>query len=177
MAESLMQATGSWSLASRFLEMAALANDCSFRQDSCLFPFSLTIDSQGRIRNGSKSSKDPCQGHMFLTGVGSPSKAYRISSSWLISTPRPPTSHPSTLVEHSVHECQAAWGTIRPSRHPVCVAHFPFQSSWGDLIVLPIPASPHIPPPHRLEAMYHADFWLPPYVPTIDSIWNVLPFV
>ena len=130
MAESLMQATECWSLASRFLEMAALANDCSFRQDSCLFPFSLTTDSQGRIRNGSKSSKDTCQGHMFLTGVGSPNKAYRISSSWLISTPRPPTSNPSTLVEHSVHECQAAWGTIRPSHHSVCVAHFPFQSSW-----------------------------------------------
>ena len=59
-----------------------------------------------------------------------------------------------------------------------CALHISHSSHPGDLIVLPIPASPHIPPPHRLEAMYHADFWLQACVPTVDSIWSVLlPFV
>lgn len=43
-----------WLLAGRFLEMAALANNYSFRQYSCLFAFSLIIYIKEKISNGPK---------------------------------------------------------------------------------------------------------------------------
>lgn len=65
-----------WLLAGKFLEMAALAYDYSFRQYCCPFASSLTICIKGRTSYGPKENNDTCQGCMFLTGVGRPSKIY-----------------------------------------------------------------------------------------------------
>lgn len=69
-ADSWKQSAVCWSLASSFLEMAALANDYSFRQYSCLPVFSPKICSKGKDSNRPIQNKDPCQNSTFLTGVG-----------------------------------------------------------------------------------------------------------
>lgn len=79
-ADSWKQSAVCWLLASSFLEMAALANDYSFRQYSCLSVFSPKICSKRKDSNRPIQNKDPCQNSMLLTEVGR--EVYkRISSS------------------------------------------------------------------------------------------------
>lgn len=69
-ADSWKQSAVGWLLASSFLEMAALANDYSFRQYSCLSVFSPKICSKRKDSNRPIQNKDPCQNSMLLIEVG-----------------------------------------------------------------------------------------------------------